>query len=49
MAAWLPPQCAQHGDLDGRLLLARDRPDGLRYEADLVSLSATHASLVSKY
>ena len=34
--AMLIAQCARVVDLDGPLLLARDRPDGLRYEASLV-------------
>jgi len=32
----LVAQKARFVDLDGPLLLARDRPDGLRYEASLV-------------
>ncbi len=46
-AAWLPPRSpwrppswwrrgARVVDLDGPLLLAKDRPDGLRYEDSLV-------------
>jgi L-Ala-D/L-Glu epimerase len=34
--AMLVAQRAQVVDLDGALLLARDRPDGLRYEGSLV-------------
>jgi L-alanine-DL-glutamate epimerase-like enolase superfamily enzyme len=34
--ALLVAQRAQFVDLDGPLLLARDRPDGLRYEGSLV-------------
>ena len=34
--AMLVAQRARVVDLDGPLLLARDRPDGLRYEASLV-------------
>jgi L-alanine-DL-glutamate epimerase-like enolase superfamily enzyme len=34
--ALLLAQQAQFVDLDGPLLLSRDRPDGLRYEASLV-------------
>jgi L-alanine-DL-glutamate epimerase-like enolase superfamily enzyme len=34
--ALLLAQTAQYVDLDGPLLLARDRPDGLRYEGSLV-------------
>ena len=35
--AMLVAQKARVVDLDGALLLARDRPDGLRYEGDLVN------------
>jgi L-alanine-DL-glutamate epimerase-like enolase superfamily enzyme len=34
--ALLLAQYAQFVDLDGPLLLSRDRPDGLRYEGSLV-------------
>lgn len=38
--AMLVAQAAQVVDLDGALLLARDRPDGLRYEGSLVHPAA---------
>jgi hypothetical protein len=34
--AVLLAQDADYADLDGPLLLSRDRPDGLRYEGSLV-------------